>query len=107
MMAKTVTVELDKPRNLCMNLYAQMQFEKATGRSVAEMNNSATDMATLVWACLIQDDESLTVDDVAKMVDIDDMERMSVAIGELTGETVDPLALVGDDSGPSGDTTSA
>lgn len=106
-MAKTVTIELDKPRTLCMNLWAQMQFEKATGRSVSEMHDSATDMATLIWACLFQDDEDLTIEAVAKMIDLDDMEVVSEAVGELTGENQDPLVKAGETSGQSDDATSA
>jgi hypothetical protein len=81
---------------LSMNLWAQMQFESERGKPVSEMDGSATDLATLVWACLVQDDPELTVEAVARMVDLDTMETLSGAIEELTGDI--PLVVNGETS---------
>lgn len=98
-MAKSVTITLDRERVLRLNLWAAMQFKKVTGRDVSEMEEgSMEDQATFIWACLYEDDPELTVEQVAKLVHFDDLERITEAIAEL--ERI-PLVMSGSTDGVS------
>lgn len=86
-MAKSVTIMLDRERVMRLNMWAQMRYEKASGKKIVDMEeNSVTDVMTLVWATLTQDDPELTVDALAQILDVDDMERVAEAIKELKGD---------------------
>lgn len=106
-MARDIAITLDRPRILRLDLWSQMQFEKATGKSVGEMSESATDLATIVWACLIHEDPDLTIDGLAKMIDLDKLEEVSGAIEELMGPDETPLPETDSPAGLPEDTTSA
>ena len=82
---RVVTVELGgRPYQMRLTLYAQMLFETERGKTIAQMDGSATDMATLLWACMREDAPDLTVDEVARLIDIESMEGVTKAIDALT-----------------------
>lgn len=106
-MARDMTITLDRPRVLRLDLWSQMQFEKAAGKPVGEMSESATDLATIVWACLIHEDPDLTIDGLAKMIDLDKLEEISGVIEELMGSGESPLSETDSPVGLPADMTSA
>jgi len=89
-----VPIELDKPRNLCLDLNAMVLFEEATGKSLFDKGTlnsmKAKDTRALLWACLKREDPNLTLEDVGKMIDSSNiaevsqklMEALAVAIPE-------------------------
>lgn len=77
-------ITLDKERNLLLDMNAMAEFEKETGKSL--MNGaslkemSAGDFRALLWACLVHEDESLTVKQVGSLVHAGNLAGVSNAI---------------------------
>ena len=73
-----IPIELDKKRNLMLDLNAMVNFEEATGKNVLQgdsLNNlSAKDLRALLWACLLHEDKDLTLDQVGGMIHSGNME---------------------------------
>ena len=96
-----IPIELDKKRNLMLDLNAMVNFEEATGKNVLQgdsLNNlSAKDLRALLWACLLHEDKDLTLEQVGGMIHSGNMEAVAnkltaaweVAMPEESG---DPLA---------------
>lgn len=65
-------IELDKTRTIKTTFYALMMFEEIRGRNPLHpnffRNICATDLITLLWACLRHEDKELELDAVAEMV---------------------------------------
>ena len=85
-LVKTKTVNLDKARKLRFNFKTIMLFEKETGQNFFAMEKglSATDILTLLWACLTSAGEEITKEELADMVDFGNIGGISKAIEELT-----------------------
>ncbi len=88
------------------DMFAQMMFERETGRVVTQYQSTATDMVTLVWACLQWEDETLTIKAVAQHIDEDNVEEIGAALDELNTKNP-PLDVTGSNDGALPDTTSA
>lgn len=81
---KLTQIELDKKRNLHYNLNSLELLEDLTGKSVNELN-AKLEMKTikvLVYAGLVHEDKELTLDEVGEMIGLEDIERVSIAIGK-------------------------
>lgn len=82
--APVVKITLDKERNLLLDLNAMAEFEDATGKSLMrgiDLNSlSMKDYRALIWACLIHEDEKLTVQQVGKMIHAGNMNEIGEAI---------------------------
>ncbi len=98
---KTKPIQLDKERNLRLDLNALYEFEEATGKSffVQEDMSSlkAKDYRALLWCMLIHEDEELTLRDVGAMIDTDNfasvVKEVTAMLSEMGGgEGEDPLA---------------
>ena len=83
-LAKLVPVELDKPRNLLLDLNAMCEFNETTGKNIFKLEGDFTppDIRALLWASLIHEDENLTLKDVGKMVNLQNMEYISLKVME-------------------------
>lgn len=87
-MTDLVTINLDKTRNLRLTLKGMIEFQKLTGKNLMEGFNIKTialeDVAALVWASLIHEDEDLKYEDVLNMLDLSNitaaMEAMTACI---------------------------
>lgn len=79
-----VPIELDKPRNLLLNLNAMAAFEEATGKNMLKAmgNLSASDFRALLWACLKQEDKELTLEQAGELIDIGNMEYLVNKLSE-------------------------
>jgi hypothetical protein len=78
-----VSVVLDKPRNLKLTLGAMKAFEKAVSKNAFTLdwkNLSATELSALLWASIIHEDKSLTIEQVDNMIDSSNMMEV---IGKL------------------------
>lgn len=76
-----VSIELDKKRNLLLDLNAMVNFEEATGKNIlqgASLDNlSAKDLRALLWACLLHEDKDLTLEQVGEMIHGGNMESIA------------------------------
>lgn len=86
-MAKMVTVELDKTRNLKFTLNALIIAESITGKKLADMgtDNEAFDLTFLramLYAGLVWEDKDLTIESVGDLIDMDNMEGVTEKLGE-------------------------
>lgn len=85
---KLVTVELDKKRNLLINLNSMCAFEEKTGKKFLDVTDSlskgewpsVTDFRALFWAALIHEDKDLTLEEVGEMIAPSDMNKLAEAI---------------------------
>jgi hypothetical protein len=91
MAKKYTTIELDKSRNLRYGMVALMKIEKKLGKPFSkidfenEMNYE--EIATVLWAGLVHEDTSLTVDSVAELIDEhSDIQTAVTAMGEAMQE---------------------
>jgi hypothetical protein len=98
----TATIELDKPRKLRLDLNALADYERASGRSIMSDGFSletlgVSDIRTLLWACLVQEDESLTEREVGSLLHAGNLSEVSQALTKLlTGAMPDPEDGAGD-----------
>jgi hypothetical protein len=71
-LAPMVPIELDKPRNLVYDNEAQIAIEDELGESTFDQklwqSISAKKARVILWAGLLHDDPSLTLDDVKKLL---------------------------------------
>ena len=84
-----VTIELDKPRRLRYNLWSLKALQDATGLKLSELGSFLAEtqddiekMATLLWAGLIHEDKSLTVDGLMEIVSWDKLNESLTKIYE-------------------------
>ena len=99
-----VKILLDKERVLKFDFNAMEAVEEDLGISLFdgtfEWKGSARKIKTLLWACLLHEDETLTKKEVGSWIYPDNMERILlkldeaflVAISERQGKEKDPLA---------------
>lgn len=88
-MVSEVKIQLDKERTLRFDFNALRTYEKATGlnmlRTNVLQNLNLDDLTTLLWAALVHEDKSLTVDNVGAMLALDDATRVFDALAQALG----------------------
>ena len=82
-----VIVNLDRPRALLLDLNAMCKFEKVAGRSLFDgsalgSNMSASDIRVLLWACLLRDDPTLTLEQVGSLISVNNMAEVASKLNE-------------------------
>ena len=117
-----VTIELDKERHLLLDLNAMITFQETTGKNLfsadtgktLSKNMSPADLRALLWACLIHEDEKLTLEQVGSWIHTGNITDIATRLsetwnqampntentntvinktaGESAGETTDPLS---------------
>ena len=95
-MRKSVTIELDKIRNLRYGLNALVKVEELTGKSITKLdleNISMKDLRTILFAGLYHEDNDLTPEKVGEL--IDDYSNIGEVAGKL-GEAF-TIAFGGDE----------
>lgn len=87
MKKKMVKITLDKERNLYFNLNSLEIIEELTGKSIDKIteNMNMKSLKAIVYAGLVHEDKSLTVEAVGEMIGFDDISRVSEAIGQAFG----------------------
>ncbi len=71
-MKKSVTLELDKARNLRYGINALVKVEELTGKSITKLdldNISMSDLRTIVYAGLCHEDKDITPEKVGELID--------------------------------------
>ena len=90
-MPKTyVPIRLDKERRLLVNFSAMCSFEEATGKKYLDFMSETmqtgsmamTDVRALLWACLIHEDETLTLKQVSDLVEYESVTGILKALQE-------------------------
>lgn len=81
---KMVKIELDKERNLYFTLNSLEIIEELTGKTIDKLSEgmSVSMLKAVVYAGLVHEDKSLTVEAVGEMIGFEDIKRVSEAIGE-------------------------
>jgi hypothetical protein len=85
-----VTIVLDKERHLLMDMNAMVSYEEATGKNILDpatiasfaKNPTTKDIRALLWACLLHEDEMLTIKQVGKWVTPDRIKGITALIGQ-------------------------
>jgi len=71
-MKKSVTIELDKARNLRYGMNALVKVEEMTGKSITSLDLeslSMKDLRTIVYAGIYHEDKELTPEIVGELID--------------------------------------
>lgn len=91
-MVSEVKIQLDKERTLRFDFNALRAYEKATGRNMLRtnvlQNLNLDDLTTLLWAALVHEDKSLTVDNVGAMLTLKDSDRIFDALTAAFSEAM-------------------
>ena len=84
-----VDIMLDKVQQLGLKLSSMMDFRKATGKDVWEMDKpTAPDICALLWAILRREKPELLQSDISDLIDIKDMGRIGKVVSELMIEAM-------------------
>lgn len=88
-----VKIKLDKVRHLRLDLNAMVAYERASGESISLLgaNMSMAQIRILLWACLLHEDEDLTLADVGGMVYAGNLAEVSEAVAK-TANVAQPTA---------------
>lgn len=121
-----VPIELDRPRTLRLDLNAMVRFEEQTGRDL--LNDGGINLRrmrelhVLLWACLLHEDPSLTLDQVGAMIHLGNMQYVAEQVAKVWAASMpeaqrepkkaqrqgaSPSSATGSPSGPSDGSTSA
>jgi hypothetical protein len=86
-----VIIDLDKPRSLRFDLNAMAAYEETTGKSAFAIgdNISATSIRALLWACLIHEDDTLTIEQVGRLIHTGNMQEITTKINKLVQTSTD------------------
>lgn len=85
---KKVEIMLDKKRHLAYPVYALIKLKKEYGIELKDLQDKdkAEDLETIlavVWAGLIHEDKSLTMEELGFMLDITQLPEISQKIAEV------------------------
>jgi hypothetical protein len=85
-MKQGVTLELDRPRTLRYGMNALVKIEELTGRAISKLdleNIAIKDLRTILYAGLFHEDNTLTPEKVAELVDeYTDLSSIAEKLGE-------------------------
>lgn len=86
-----VIINLDKPRSLRFDLNAMAAYEDATGKSAFAIgdNISATSIRALLWASLIHEDKTLTLEQVGSLIHTGNMTEITSKINQIVQTSSD------------------
>lgn len=85
MAKKFVPIELDKTRNIRFGMVALTKIEKKLGKPFAKIdfdNATYEEVTTIIWGGLVHEDDTLTPDKVAEL--IDDYSDIPAALATMT-----------------------
>lgn len=92
-MKKTVSITLDRERQLKLDLNAMSEFEELTGKSlftIGEALGQARYIRAMLYACMKSAKEDITLDEVGELIDMDNLEylhsRLNLLMNKSYGE---------------------
>lgn len=97
---ETVSITLDRKRNLRYPMRAMEAIERETGKNLmADIeaffeNLSATEWVTVVWAGLLHEDQEVSREVVLDHVELDDMPDISSKVLRAMGATEDEMERI-------------
>jgi hypothetical protein len=89
---KLITIVLDRPRTLRNDFNAWAAFEGETHKNMLALppQLNATDLRALLWALLLHEDKSLTIEQVGAMLTPFNLKEVMVAITAARTENEPP-----------------
>ena len=89
-MTKTITLEMDKARNLKYGMNALIELEKDLGRPLSQMGGDfkIEDFRVMLYHGLRWEDKDLTLEDVGDLADIVMSEKGIKFLGEQLGKAI-------------------
>lgn len=94
----TVPIDLGgKTYNLKLDLKTMIEYKKATGENLLAVFGDLADengdfnpeaLGKLVWACIVYEDASLTIDDIGSMIHIGNFNAVSAAFTTLSEKSM-------------------
>lgn len=92
-MKKTVSITLDRERQLKLDLNAMSEFEELTGKSLFTIGDGlgqARYIRAMLYACMKSAKEDITLDEVGELIDMDNFEylhsRLNLLMNKSYGE---------------------
>ena len=92
-MKKTVSITLDRERQLKLDLNAMSEFEELTGKSLFTIGDGlgqARYIRAMLYACMKSAKEEITLDQVGELIDMDNFEylhsRLNLLMNKSYGE---------------------
>lgn len=89
-MKKTVSITLDRERQLKLDLNAMSEFEELTGKSLftigAELSQ-ARYIRAMLFACLKSAKEDVTIDQVGELIDMENFEYLHSRLNLLMNKS--------------------
>ena len=89
-MKKTVSITLDRERNLKLDLNAMSEFEELTGKSlftIGEALGQARYIRAMLFACMKSAKEEITLDEVGELIDMDNFEYLHSRLNLLMNKS--------------------
>jgi hypothetical protein len=85
-----ISISLDKPRHLRFDINAMVTFEELTGlnllkegaRRQIERDMSVSQFRAFLFACLVHEDKTLTLEQVGNLITIENMQEILDKIGQ-------------------------
>jgi len=83
-MKPSVLITLDKQRNIRLNTNALVKVEEVLGRAISEFGTSfgIREIRAMLWAGLLHEDKSLTLDNIGDLIDEAGFEYVAEKVGE-------------------------
>ena len=83
-MKPSILIELDRPRNIRLNTNALVKVEEILNRPISEFGTSfgMTEIRAMLWAGLLHEDKSITLDSVGDLIDEAGLEYVTEKVGE-------------------------
>lgn len=98
-----VKIRLDKERTIRFDLNAMCEFERITGKNIfanALNNLSAQEVRAMLWACLAGEDPTLTLEQVGKLITLDNMNDIAEKLSEAFNVAMPETPKEGTDKTP-------
>lgn len=89
-MKKTVSITLDRERQLKLDLNAMSEFEELTGKSlftIGEALGQARYIRAMLYACMKSAKEEITLDEVGELIDMDNFEYLHSRLNLLMNKS--------------------
>ncbi len=97
---KLVKIMLDKERTMLLDLNGMVAFEEVTGRSLLKglrfSDLTSKDVRALLWACLIHEDKDLTLEQIGKMITMQNYNDVFENINEAMSAALPDQEEAGD-----------
>lgn len=96
----TVEILLDRPRRIALTLRAMKLIQRETGSLEIKAGDGAAvieNLGVYIWACLVDNDEGLTVEDVETMIHPGNMREITEGIERLASTTAGSIPKRGND----------